>query len=114
MPRPDAVVDDVANELNTWPGVRIERRQDGAAFRRLAVGHRAAGVGSARPLPFRRRAAAVIGGGVSRFDCVRDALLRVGHAGLPHGPAVGAQYPGWARAAGVSASPTASTSSVIS
>jgi hypothetical protein len=25
------VVDDVANELNTWPGVRIERRQDGAA-----------------------------------------------------------------------------------
>jgi len=29
--RPDAVVDDVANELNTWPGVRIERRADGAA-----------------------------------------------------------------------------------
>ena len=29
--RPDAVVDDVANELNTWPGVRIERREDGAA-----------------------------------------------------------------------------------
>jgi hypothetical protein len=64
--------------------------------------------------PLSRRAAAVIGGGVSRFDCVRDALLRVGHAGLPQGPAVGAQYPGWARAAGVSASPTASTSSVIS
>lgn len=31
MSRPDAVVDDVANELATWPGVRIERRQDGAA-----------------------------------------------------------------------------------
>jgi hypothetical protein len=29
--RPDAVVDEVANELNTWPGVRIERREDGAA-----------------------------------------------------------------------------------
>ena len=26
-----AIVDDVANELATWPGVRIERRQDGAA-----------------------------------------------------------------------------------
>jgi Family of unknown function (DUF5519) len=31
MPHPDAVVDDVANELATWPGVRIERRADGAA-----------------------------------------------------------------------------------
>ena len=31
MPRPDAVVDGVANELNTWPGVRITRREDGAA-----------------------------------------------------------------------------------
>ena len=31
MSRADAVVDDVANELATWPGVRIERRQDGAA-----------------------------------------------------------------------------------
>jgi luciferase-like monooxygenase len=31
MSRPDAVVDDVANELATWPGVRIERRADGAA-----------------------------------------------------------------------------------
>jgi hypothetical protein len=29
--KPDAVVDDVANELATWPGVRIERREDGAA-----------------------------------------------------------------------------------
>jgi luciferase-like monooxygenase len=25
-------VDEVANELATWPGVRIERRQDGAAL----------------------------------------------------------------------------------
>jgi Family of unknown function (DUF5519) len=27
----DAVVDDVANELATWPGVHISRRDDGAA-----------------------------------------------------------------------------------
>jgi Family of unknown function (DUF5519) len=27
----DAVVDDVANELATWPGVHISRREDGAA-----------------------------------------------------------------------------------
>jgi Family of unknown function (DUF5519) len=27
-----AFVDDVANELATWPGVRIERRSDGAAI----------------------------------------------------------------------------------
>jgi hypothetical protein len=30
MPHADAVVDEVANELATWPGVRIERRADGA------------------------------------------------------------------------------------
>lgn len=28
----DALVDEVANELATWPGVRIERRDDGAAL----------------------------------------------------------------------------------
>jgi Luciferase len=28
----DAIVDEVANELATWPGVRIERRADGAAL----------------------------------------------------------------------------------
>jgi hypothetical protein len=28
----DALVDEVANELATWPGVRIERRGDGAAL----------------------------------------------------------------------------------
>src|SRR6202020_642976 len=27
----DAVVDEVANELATWPGVHISRREDGAA-----------------------------------------------------------------------------------
>jgi hypothetical protein len=32
MARPDAVIDEVANELATWPGVRIERRADGAAL----------------------------------------------------------------------------------
>jgi hypothetical protein len=29
--KPDAAVDDVANELATWPGIHIERRADGAA-----------------------------------------------------------------------------------
>lgn len=32
MPDPSAFVDEIANELDTWPGVRIERRQDGAAL----------------------------------------------------------------------------------
>jgi hypothetical protein len=27
----DALVDELANELDSWPGVRIERRSDGAA-----------------------------------------------------------------------------------
>jgi luciferase-like monooxygenase len=31
MSPPDALVDEIANELDTWPGVRIERRSDGAA-----------------------------------------------------------------------------------
>jgi hypothetical protein len=31
VPRSDALVDEVANELATWPGVRITRRADGAA-----------------------------------------------------------------------------------
>jgi len=33
---PDAFVDEVANELATWPGVHIERREDGAALVRYA------------------------------------------------------------------------------
>lgn len=32
VPHPDALVDEVANELNTWPGVRVQRRNDGAAL----------------------------------------------------------------------------------
>jgi hypothetical protein len=28
----DALVDEVANELATWPGVHVERREDGAAL----------------------------------------------------------------------------------
>ncbi len=32
MPGADAFVDEIANELATWPGVRIERRSDGAAL----------------------------------------------------------------------------------
>lgn len=32
MPDVSAFVDEVANELATWPGVRIERREDGAAI----------------------------------------------------------------------------------
>ncbi|HEV3228487.1 MAG TPA: hypothetical protein VGY97_03355, partial [Solirubrobacteraceae bacterium] len=36
-----ALVDEIANELDTWPGVRIERRSDGAAlvrYERLELG----------------------------------------------------------------------------
>jgi hypothetical protein len=29
---PSALVDEIANELDTWPGVSIERRPDGAAL----------------------------------------------------------------------------------
>ena len=32
MARADAFVDEVANELASWPGVRLERREDGAAL----------------------------------------------------------------------------------
>jgi hypothetical protein len=32
VPDVSAFVDEVANELATWPGVRIERRSDGAAL----------------------------------------------------------------------------------
>jgi hypothetical protein len=41
MAHADALVDEIANELDTWPGVRIERRADGAAvarFERLELG----------------------------------------------------------------------------
>jgi len=31
MSRASAIVDDIASELSTWPGVRIERRPDGCA-----------------------------------------------------------------------------------
>jgi len=32
MPHADALVDEVANELDTWPGVHIGRRADGTAI----------------------------------------------------------------------------------
>lgn len=32
MPDDSAFVDEIANELDTWPGVRIGRRDDGAAL----------------------------------------------------------------------------------
>lgn len=35
MPHPE-LVDEIANELDTWPGVRVERRADGAALVRYA------------------------------------------------------------------------------
>jgi Family of unknown function (DUF5519) len=41
VPRASAFIDEIANELNTWPGVRIERREDGAAlvrYERLELG----------------------------------------------------------------------------
>jgi hypothetical protein len=31
MPRSEALIDEIANELATWPGVHIERAADGAA-----------------------------------------------------------------------------------
>ena len=37
----NALVDEIANELDTWPGVRVERRTDGAAlvlYERLELG----------------------------------------------------------------------------
>ena len=37
MPRSEALVDEIANELATWPGVRIERRADGAAVVRYEL-----------------------------------------------------------------------------
>lgn len=41
MSRASAFVDEVANELDTWPGVRIERRPDGVAdvlYERVVLG----------------------------------------------------------------------------
>lgn len=54
MARADAFVDEIANELGTWPGVHIERRADGAAVVRyehseLGVLYRDRGVAE---LPF--------------------------------------------------------------
>jgi hypothetical protein len=48
-----ALVDEIANELDTWPGVHIERRADGAAvirYERLELGvlHRDRGVAELR------------------------------------------------------------------
>jgi hypothetical protein len=37
MSRSSAFVDEIANELETWPGVRIERRSDGAALVRYEL-----------------------------------------------------------------------------
>ena len=42
MARSDALVDEIANELSAWPGVRIERRADGAAL--VLYGHSELGV----------------------------------------------------------------------
>ncbi len=49
MSRSAALVDEIANELASWPGIRIERREDGAALVRyehseLGVLHRDRGV----------------------------------------------------------------------
>jgi Luciferase len=48
-----ALVDEIANELDSWPGVRIERREDGAAVVRyeqleLGVLYRDRGVAELR------------------------------------------------------------------
>ncbi|HME03783.1 MAG TPA: luciferase family protein [Solirubrobacteraceae bacterium] len=42
MSRVTALVDEIANELDTWPGVRVERRSDGAAI--VRYGHLELGV----------------------------------------------------------------------
>jgi hypothetical protein len=68
VPDVSAFVDEVANELNTWPGVRIERRSDGAALVRyeqaeLGVLYPDTGVAE---LPF--------------LDPERDALVERGDA----------------------------------
>ena len=59
MSHVNALVDEIANELDTWPGVRIERRADGAALVRyehleLGVLDRDRGVAELR-LPARER-----------------------------------------------------------
>jgi hypothetical protein len=53
MSHVEALVDEVANELDRWPGVRIERRSDGAVSVRyeqleLGVLHRDGGVAELR------------------------------------------------------------------
>ena len=53
MAHAEALVDEIANELDTWPGVHIERRADGAAvirYERLELGvlHRDRGVAELR------------------------------------------------------------------
>jgi hypothetical protein len=55
MPHADALVDEIANELDTWPGVHIGRRADGAAIVRyesleLGLLHRERGWPSYRDL----------------------------------------------------------------
>src|SRR5271167_2614773 len=50
MAHADALIDEIANELDTWPGVGIERRADGAAvvrFERLELGVLHPGTGTA-------------------------------------------------------------------
>jgi Family of unknown function (DUF5519) len=53
MSRAAALVDEIANELDSWPGVRIEGREDGAAVVRyeqleLGVLHRDRGMAELR------------------------------------------------------------------
>jgi hypothetical protein len=53
--RSEALVDEIANELATWPGIRIERRADGAAVVRyehseLGVLYRDRGIAELRVL----------------------------------------------------------------
>jgi hypothetical protein len=42
MPPSEALIDEIANELATWPGVHVERRVDGAAL--VRYGHSQLGV----------------------------------------------------------------------
>jgi hypothetical protein len=83
MPHPAALIDELANELSTWPGVRLERRTDGAAVVRyreseLGVLYRDRGIAE---LPFLRSEHDLL---VEHGDA-EPAELTTGDSGVTHG-----------------------------